>query len=116
MEDMSIAYRAADLLVHPSLEDTFGMVVLEAMSHGVPAVVSDARYCGISADLEHQVNAWLLDKPQDPQALKHAIGISLEPSQHISLGQQALRWASSQNWNQLARTQESLYYDVVRLK
>jgi UDP-glucose:(heptosyl)LPS alpha-1,3-glucosyltransferase len=116
MEDMSIAYRAADLLVHPSLEDTFGMVVLEAMSHGVPAVVSDARYCGISADLEHQVNAWLLDKPQDPQALKHAIEISLEPSQHISLGQQALRWASSQNWNQLARTQESLYYDVVRLK
>ena len=116
LEDMAIAYTAADLLVHPSLEDTFGMVVLEAMSHGVPAVVSDARYCGISADLEHLVNAWLLDKPQDPHALKHAIENSLEPSQHISLGQQALRWASSQNWKQLALTQESLYYEVVRLK
>jgi glycosyltransferase involved in cell wall biosynthesis len=46
LTDMSLAYRAADMLVHPTLEDSFAMVVLEAMSYGLPVVVSSAQYCG----------------------------------------------------------------------
>ena len=34
------AYRSADLLVFPSLTDTYGMVVLEAMACGLPVVCS----------------------------------------------------------------------------
>lgn len=30
LKDVSPAYRASDILVHPTLEDTFAMVVLEA--------------------------------------------------------------------------------------
>ncbi len=40
LHDVAVAYRAADLLVHPTLEDTYAMVVLEAMAHGLPVVVS----------------------------------------------------------------------------
>ncbi len=34
-------YSAADLFVFPSVADTFGMVILEAQSCGLPAIVSD---------------------------------------------------------------------------
>jgi len=48
LSSVDVAYQAADCLVHPTLEDTFAMVVLEALAHGLPVVVSSARYCGIA--------------------------------------------------------------------
>jgi len=41
---MSRLFSAADLLVFPTYMDTFGAVVLEALSHGLP-VVSSTTYC-----------------------------------------------------------------------
>jgi UDP-glucose:(heptosyl)LPS alpha-1,3-glucosyltransferase len=41
LADMAPAYAAADLLVHPSYFDSFANVVLEAMSAGLPPLVSD---------------------------------------------------------------------------
>ena len=115
-EDMALAYTAADLLVHPTLEDTFGMVVLEAMSHGVPAIVSSEKYCGIAAELTHSNNAWILQDPLDAMALETAIEKSLESNTHQAMSQQAIAWAGTQDWHHLALAQEALYYDVVSLK
>ena len=39
--DVDVAYRAADCLAHPTLEDTFAMVVLEAMALGVVPMIAD---------------------------------------------------------------------------
>ena len=116
LEDMTLVYTAADLLVHPTLEDTFGMVVLEAMSHAVPAIVSSEQYCGISAELTHLNNAWILQDPLDAKALKKAIESSLESNTHEAMSQQAIAWAGTQDWHHLALAQEALYYDVVRSK
>lgn len=38
--DMSNLYRWADVCVLPSVSETFGLVILEAMSHGVPVISS----------------------------------------------------------------------------
>jgi glycosyltransferase involved in cell wall biosynthesis len=116
LDDMTLAYTAADLLVHPTLEDTFGMVVLEAMSHAVPAIVSSELYCGISAELTHLNNAWILQDPIDAKALEKAIEKSLDSNTHEAMSQQAITWAGTQDWPHLALTQEALYYDVVRSK
>ena len=116
LDDMTLAYTAADLLVHPTLEDTFGMVVLEAMAHAVPAIVSADQYCGISADLNHLKNAWILQDPLDTNALKDAIEKSLESNNHEAMSQQAIAWAGTQDWHNLALAQEALYHDVVRQK
>ena len=116
LDDMTLAYTAADLLVHPTLEDTFGMVVLEAMSHAVPAIVSAERYCGISSELTHLQIAWILQDPLDASALEKAIEKSFESNSHEAMSQQAIAWAGTQDWPHLALTQEALYYDVVRSK
>ena len=116
VDDMALAYTAADLLVHPSLEDTFGMVVLEAMSHAVPPIVSSAQYCGISAELTHFKNARILQEPLNSHALENAIEQSLESNTYQAMSQQAIAWAGTQDWSRLALAQEALYYDVARLK
>jgi glycosyltransferase involved in cell wall biosynthesis len=44
-KSMPAAYAAADLLVMPSVSETWGLVVNEAMASGLPAVVSDKVGC-----------------------------------------------------------------------
>ncbi|NVO05046.1 MAG: glycosyltransferase family 4 protein, partial [Rhodoferax sp.] len=95
LSDMNPAYQAADCLVHPTLEDTYAMVVLEAMAHGLPVVVSAAAYCGISAELSDGVNAVLLDEPQSADAIAHAVAPLLADEVHVSkLGAQAAAFAA----------------------
>ena len=40
-DDLSQAYASSDVFVFPSITDTFGNVVLEALASGLPAIVSD---------------------------------------------------------------------------
>ena len=68
VQSMEQLYSAADLLVHPTLGDTYGMAVLEAMSNGLSVIVSNGHYCGISEHLSHD-NALLLDDPTDDKEL-----------------------------------------------
>ena len=60
-------YAAADVYVSPSLEDSFGMPVAEAMACGLPAITS--ALAGISAFVDNNVNAFVLADPRDAQAL-----------------------------------------------
>jgi len=72
VEDMDKIYCAGNILVHPSIGDTFGMVVLEAMSHGLPVVVSNKIYCGISETLNEK-NAFLLSNPRNAAEISKII-------------------------------------------
>ena len=116
LDDMKLVYTAADLLVHPSLEDTFGMVVLEAMSHAVPAIVSSAKYCGISAELTHFKNAWVLENPTETPNLIFAVIEILKSEGYVNMCRNALEWASGHSWFHLAQSQDALYNKVKTAK
>ncbi len=113
-QDVGPVYRAADALVHPTLEDTFAMVVLEAMAHGLPVVVSSAAYCGISGLLSHGANALLVDDPRSAQALGNAVGrLCMEADLRRELGGQARLFAKAFRWEDIARQQEALYFAAL---
>lgn len=44
--ELPLAYAASDLLVLPSVSETWGLVVNEGMNFGLPAVISDRVGCG----------------------------------------------------------------------
>jgi glycosyltransferase involved in cell wall biosynthesis len=108
------AYRAADCLAHPTLEDTFAMVVLEAMAHGLPVVVSSARYCGIAEHLTHESDALVLDDPRDSKALADALKRVLTDAPLVHrLMETGLRFARQHLWSEKALQQEAIYYSVA---
>nr|WP_315490832.1 glycosyltransferase family 4 protein [uncultured Rhodoferax sp.] len=108
------AYRAADCLAHPTLEDTFAMVVLEAMAHGLPVVVSSQEFCGISGLLTDETNALIVRQPRDATELARALQRVLGDTvlaQKLSCN--GLSFSLQHLWSRQARLQESIYESVV---
>ncbi len=110
LRDMENAYRAADVLVHPTLQDSYAMVVLEAMAHGVPVVVSGLPYCGIAGELTHLAQAWILSDPQDADALVQAVGTVLgDTTLAQGLVAQGLAFARAHSWAHAGYQHEQLF-------
>ncbi len=110
LDELSPAYRAADCLAHPTLEDSFAMVVLEAMAHGLPVVVSGPAHCGISSQLADGVNALLLKDPKDSKCMALLIESVLNSAGLASsLSSQGLLFAQQHSWDKAALQYEALY-------
>jgi glycosyltransferase involved in cell wall biosynthesis len=113
MSNVEPAYQAANCLAHPTLEDTFAMVVLEAMAHGLPVVVSDAGYCGIASLLTDGEDALLLRNPLNVEAmvaLLHKALFDLEL--RITLSSAAVSFANQHLWSQQASRLDMIYQSV----
>jgi glycosyltransferase involved in cell wall biosynthesis len=68
LEETVSFYRAADAFAYPSLNETFGLPLLEAMACGCPVVTSDT-----SAMPETAGGAAVLADPKDPASIARAI-------------------------------------------
>lgn len=114
LDAMDVAYAAADCLVHPTLEDTYAMVVLEAMAFALPVLVSGPAYCGISSELSDGVNALLLEDPLDVRALQDALLRVLDDAQlGADLGHKALMFAGTRNASKFAEQHKQVYLEQL---
>lgn len=108
------AYFAADCLAHPTLEDSFAMVVLEAMAHGLPVVVSGARYCGIAELLTDGDNALILERPDEVGSLVEALTrLQTNESLNQRIADGGQRFAQGNLWSRKAMEQERLYFSSI---
>lgn len=93
-EALSAAYASMDLFVFPSHTDTFGNVVLEALSSGVPAIVTpDGGPCTIVRDGETGRIV-----PDDGFAAAVA-GILTDPAKHEAMRIAARAYAETASWD-----------------
>jgi glycosyltransferase involved in cell wall biosynthesis len=69
--ELTHAYAAADVFVLPSVSETWGLVVNEAMNFGLPVVVSDRVGCG--EDLVREGENGFVVAHDDPIALADAL-------------------------------------------
>ena len=117
ISDVSDAYAAADCLAHPTREDSFAMVVLEAMANGLPVVVSAEQYCGVSGLLSHEVNALILADPRDAHALSRALQrVLFDQLLGRCLVEAGLEFARRHQWSSIALQQEKIYYAAASCK
>ncbi|HZN97923.1 MAG TPA: glycosyltransferase family 4 protein, partial [Gemmatimonadales bacterium] len=77
-EDMAAVYRSADVLVFPTLDDVWGLVVNEALWSGLPALVS--VYAGCAREIVPRENTFdPLDPTDFASKLLRAIDRELSP-------------------------------------
>ena len=72
---LAIEYSKADIFCLPSIEEGFGLVVLQAMAMGVPVVVTES--VGAASIIDNGVNG-LIVPPFDDYALKDALESLIE--------------------------------------
>jgi glycosyltransferase involved in cell wall biosynthesis len=107
-EQLLAAYREADVLVHASLYEGFGLQVLEAMALGLPVVASDR-----GSIPEVAGDAALLANPEDPAAFAEAVRRVLDdPALAAALSAKGLARAARFRWSDTAAATLRVYEEL----
>jgi glycosyltransferase involved in cell wall biosynthesis len=108
-DQLSTLYQAASVLLFPSLEEGFGLPVLEAMAHGLPVVASNA-----SALPEVGGDAPLYVDPHDPRDIAERVRQAVEdlPVRGAMI-ERGLARARQFTWRRTAEATCALYDEVL---
>lgn len=94
-EELSRAYASADVFLFPSKTDTFGNVVLEAMSSGVPAIVTDQM--GPKEIVRHGETGFVAASEWE---FRRYLDVLLDrPTLRRTMARKAREYALTQGWN-----------------
>jgi glycosyltransferase involved in cell wall biosynthesis len=104
--------RLADVFVLPSREEPFGIVLIEAMSQGLPIVATDVQ--NIPCLVRQGVNGFLVD-PRNPDQLAEKILRMIENTDEAAaIGRQNRKDALRFDWNLLVARYDRIYADLRR--
>ncbi|HEV8612807.1 MAG TPA: glycosyltransferase family 1 protein, partial [Gemmatimonadales bacterium] len=111
-ETLRLLYSTAAALVFPSLEEGFGLPVLEAMSYGLPVITSNC-----SAMPEVAGDAALLVDPLDVAALSEAMRrVAEDENLAASLRRRGFERASAFPWEKCASQTWKVYQEALEEK
>ncbi|MEO8594247.1 MAG: glycosyltransferase family 1 protein [Candidatus Solibacter sp.] len=103
-------YRRATIFAFPSLDEGFGMPVLEAMAAGIPVITSDR-----SALPEVAGDAALLVDPEDTDALRHALcRLAADSDLRRDLVRRGIERAQNFTWEKAVGQTWDVYRTLLR--
>jgi len=109
--ELPALFQAADVLLFPSLEEGFGLPVLEAMAQGLPVVASS-----VSSLPEVGGSAALYVDPQDPRDIAEKVRRAVEdPQLRSQMIDQGFARAREFSWQRTAEATLRVYEEVLAL-
>jgi glycosyltransferase involved in cell wall biosynthesis len=100
--------RNAALLALPSRQENFGLCVMEAMSRGVPVLISPQ--VNLAEEIEAACAGWVIDLSHLENGLER---ILKEDRERERRGEAAYQLAQSYSWERTARELVELYEQIV---
>ena len=108
-------YAAADAYAGPSLEDAYGLPIIEAMACGLPVVASSRA--GAHEIITDAGDGIILRDPQNTEELAATLrSLITNPSLCSQLGEHATRTAQSHTWDRNAQATWEWLNEVARRK
>jgi glycosyltransferase involved in cell wall biosynthesis len=110
-DELVALYQAADIFVLPSIMETFGIVLVEAMAAGLPIITSDAPGC---RDIVRKGQDGLLVPPGDSAALAAAMERVLgDAGLAADLRRKSLSRAQDFAWDDVVAQYQALYLKLI---
>lgn len=113
-ERMNDLYRAGDLYVMLSRFDTFGMVVLEAMSAGLPVIVSS--HVGAKDLVEEGKNGFVVADTSDHALIASKISHLFDEKKRRAMSEAAYRTAVQNTWKRVTEQYSAVYDEILEKK
>ncbi len=108
-EDIENYYAAADVVALPSVQESFGNVILEGLASGLPVVVS--REAGAAEILTGSLAEGILNRPDDPKEIENKLLKLLQRSHDPSVLAEARQLAERFSWQNHFRKLEAILLD-----
>ena len=112
---MEEEYRKADVLIMPSIRETTGTVILEAMSRAIPVITLDKFGAAILLDQE---SGWLIEaggKQACIKAMCNAIeSCILAPEEALRKGANGIRKAEMHTWEKKNEYYQQKYIELLK--
>lgn len=103
-------YREADVLVLPSFTENFGVVVAEALAHGVPAIATLGTPW---SDLSRHGCGWWVQGSSEAIAGAMRDAMALTDGERGEMGNRGRHYVRRLGWSSIARQTAALYNWVV---
>lgn len=108
-EELKKYYRSSNIFIMPSINETFGLVYLEAMSQGLPVIYSFGQ--GIDGYFKNGEIGYACD-PHDCKQIANATIEILEKLTEVS--NRCINEAQKFSWTKIVRMYENVYEDTIR--
>jgi glycosyltransferase involved in cell wall biosynthesis len=110
-DELPLLFKNADMFLFPSVSEGFGLPALEAMSMGVPSIVSN-----VSSLPEVVGDGALLVDPKDPQGLANAIlRVFKDEDLRRNLADKGIKRSTAFSWKTAACETLKLYRDLCKI-
>jgi len=106
------AYRSATILTHPSFVESFGMVLLEAMTAGVPVVAHNGT--GLPCIIDDGVTGYVVDVQDVPKYTEALLLLLSDPALRQRMGSEGRRQAETRfSQAEIASQLFTVYAEVI---
>lgn len=105
-----LLYQESDIFVLPTYSENFGLVILEALSHGVPVITTNAAPW---SDLELFGCGWWIDVGVRPLVVALTNAIALSDNDRFEMGSRGRLYAARYNWDDISREMTEVYKWVL---
>jgi len=110
--NISDFYKISDIMVHPTLGDTYGMAILEAMYYKTPVIISDEKYCGIASELDSSNSRKISDPHDDLKISKLILELYTNQEVRSKLAMNSHIFAKNKNWESVANNYLDVYSKI----